>query len=42
VTYLQEVPTLGSWTAMVVSAVLALAAGWTFFGGKAPKYIEEL
>jgi ABC-type polysaccharide/polyol phosphate export permease len=42
VTYLQEVPTLGNWAAMVVSALLALAAGWTFFGAKAPQYIEEL
>jgi ABC-type polysaccharide/polyol phosphate export permease len=41
-TYLQQVPTLGNWTGMLVSAFLALAVGWTFFGAKAPKYIEEL
>jgi ABC-type polysaccharide/polyol phosphate export permease len=42
VTYLQEAPTLGNWAGMVVSAFLALAVGWTFFGAKAPQYIEEL
>jgi ABC-type polysaccharide/polyol phosphate export permease len=42
VTYLQELPTLGTWTGMLVPAFLALALGWTFFGAKAPQYIEEL
>jgi hypothetical protein len=42
VTYLQELPTLGTWTGMLVPALLALALGWTFFSAKAPKYIEEL
>jgi hypothetical protein len=27
---------------MLVSGLLALAVGWTFFGTKAPQYIEEL
>jgi ABC-type polysaccharide/polyol phosphate export permease len=42
VTYLQEVPTVGNWLGMGLSAFIAIGFGWTFFSRRAPSYIEEI
>jgi ABC-2 type transport system permease protein len=42
VLYSLELPTLGNWTVMVVSAVVSLCGGWYVFGRWAPTVIEEL
>lgn len=41
-TYLLKTPTLNNWIAMVLSAVIAVAVGWTLFSRKAPRLIEEI
>ena len=42
VLYTLEMPTLGNWVVMVLSAVISLVGGWVVFSRWAPTVIEEL
>lgn len=42
VLYTLDVPTLGNWAVMVISAAMSLVLGWTIFSRWAPTVIEEL
>ena len=42
VLYTLELPTLGNWTVMVVTAAVSLVGGWVIFSRWAPTVIEEL
>jgi ABC-type polysaccharide/polyol phosphate export permease len=41
-TYMLDVPTLGNWIVMVLSATVSLVGGWILFSRMAPRVIEEL
>lgn len=42
VAYSLELPTLGNWVVMIISATVCLVGGWIIFGRYAPRVIEEL
>lgn len=41
-TYMLDVPTLGNWLVMIISATVSLVGGWLLFSRMAPRVIEEL